>query len=435
MQTRKILVTLVVVAGLILAACTSTSTSTNMPTNTSIATPANPSTDTLNNTGWVLVNMNGQAVLPDTPVTINFEDGKLNGTDGCNSYSSTYSVNGDQFSVNQDIASTMMACPEPIMQQAAAYIAALTQAAAYKIDGQQLTLSDASGKTLATFTRQSSELGGTSWIVTGYNNGKQAVVSVVIGSELTADFSVDGNLSGSSGCNNYTARYEVSGKSIQVGPTASTRKMCADPAGVMEQETQFLQALETAATYRLDGSQLELRTADGALAVTLARAGTTDTSPTQAPQTAPSISQALPNAEYPVDLTSTGKAQLKDGIFEEPAAPGSATKIKVQLGSQQAFGDVNGDGAQDAAVTLVVDPGGSGTFTYLALVINDQGTAKPIASVLLGDRISVKSLALQPGSVVVTMLTRSPDEPMSAEPTLEVTRTFMLQGDMLVEVK
>ena len=42
-------------------------------------------------------------------------------------------------------------------------------------DGQQLTLTDASGKALASFTRQSSELGGSSWLVTGYNNGKQAV--------------------------------------------------------------------------------------------------------------------------------------------------------------------------------------------------------------------------------------------------------------------
>ena len=81
---------------------------------------------------------------------------------------------------------------------------------------------------------------------------------------------------------------------------------------------------------------------------------------------------------------------------------------------------------------MVADPGGSGTFSYLALVINDAGTAKPAASVLLGDRIVVKSLAVQPGRIVVTMLTRKPEEPMSAEPTLEVTRTFQWQGGQLV---
>ena len=126
---------------------------------------------------------------------------------------------------------------------------------------------------------------------------------------------------------------------------------------------------------------------------------------------------------------------MKDGVFEEPAAPGSATKIKVQLGKDPAFGDLNGDGVEDAIVTLVVEPGGSGTFTYLAPVINDHGTPKPGAAVLLGDRIIVKSVSIQNGEVVVTMLTRKPDEPMSAEPTVEVTRTFKLQGDQLVEVK
>jgi len=86
-------------------------------------------------------------------------------------------------------------------------------------------------------------------------------------------------------------------------------------------------------------------------------------------------------------------------------------------------------------VILVADHGGSGTFTYLALVINENGTAKPVASILLGDRIVVKSLAIQHGKVIVTLLTRKTDESMSTEPKLEVTRTFILQGDTLVEVK
>lgn len=171
------------------------------------------------------------------------------------------------------------------------------------------------------------------------------------------------------------------------------------------------------------------------VAVLSACAGVAVTSPTPAPLESASIRAALPNAEYPIQVASTGKAQLKDGAFEEPIAPGSASKTKVQLGKEQAFGDVNGDGTEDAAVTLVVDSGGSGTFTYLTLVINEKGTAKPLAAVLLGDRIVVKSLAIQPGSVVATMLTRKPGEPMSAEPSVQVTRTFKLQGDKLVETK
>ena len=145
--------------------------------------------------------------------------------------------------------------------------------------------------------------------------------------------------------------------------------------------------------------------------------------------------KAIPNAEYLIEDIGSGKVSLKNGTFEEPTAPGSATTTKVQLGEEQAFGDVNGDGIDDAAVLLVADPGGSGTFTYLAIVINENGNAKPIASVFLGDRIIIKSLATDSGNVVVKLLDRKPDEPMSAEPTQEVTRTFKLVGDKIVEVE
>ena len=128
----------------------------------------------------------------------------------------------------------------------------------------------------------------------------------------------------------------------------------------------------------------------------------------------------LANVEYTVEGTSTGKAQLKDGVFEEPAAPGSAAKFRVQLGKEQTLGDVNGDGLEDAAVTLLVTPGGSGSFTYLAVVVNDKGAASPSPAVLLGDRIIVKSVAIKPGTVTVILLTRKPEEPMIAAPTVVV---------------
>jgi len=41
---------------------------------------------------------------------------------------------------------------------------------------------------------------------------------------------------------------------------------------VMEQERQFLRALETVATARFEGDRLELRSAEGQLAVTLTKA-------------------------------------------------------------------------------------------------------------------------------------------------------------------
>lgn len=47
--------------------------------------------------------------------------------------------------------------------------------------------------------------------------------------------------------------------------------MCMQPAGVMDQEQQFLNALVTVATVRAEGERLELRTVAGALAVSAVR--------------------------------------------------------------------------------------------------------------------------------------------------------------------
>ena len=260
MYIKIFFATLMIIIGLPLTSCASSSASTN--------------TDALNHSEWILANLNGQSLVPDSLITINFENDKISGTDGCNRYHGSYTLDADKLSINKHIASTMMACPEPISQQAAAYISALTEAVSYKIDAQQLMLMNASGKTLASFTKQNTELSGTSWLITSVNNGKQAVVSMVIDTKLTADFSSDGRLSGSAGCNNYTANYQVSGKNIKIGSIASTRKMCIK-SEVMEQEMQFLKALETVATYQFDGKHLELRTATNALAVML----TTNTLP------------------------------------------------------------------------------------------------------------------------------------------------------------
>ena len=154
-----------------------------------------------------------------------------------------------------------------------------------------------------------------------------------------------------------------------------------------------------------------------------------------ATQSVPSILPALANANFPIDVTSTGTAQLKDGVFEEPAAPGSASKITVTLGKNPAEGDLNGDGVPDAAVTLNAETGGSGTFTYLAAVINKNGIAEPLNAVLIGDRIVVKNLTIKSGQIDLEFLDHSANEPLAAAPTVDIVKKFKLQQDQLVEVK
>jgi len=227
----------------------------------------------LENTAWVLTALPGQSLVAGSPATLRFEAGRVGGTDGCNRYSGPYSVEGAELKVTPQLASTMMACPPPVDAQAKAFIAALTGAGRYRIADGQLELLSADGKVLATLARQSETLAGTAWRITGINNGKQAVVSVLAGTAPTLAFAADGRASGSAGCNSYNSRYTADGAQLKFAPPASTRKMCPEPQGVMEQEQQFLAALETVTMAQVEGDRLELRRGDGALALTATRDG------------------------------------------------------------------------------------------------------------------------------------------------------------------
>lgn len=221
-------------------------------------------------TNWLLSSLGGETPLADTALTLEFgTDSTVAGSDGCNRFNTTYTQNGAELTVAQPAASTMIACDEPVMSQATAFQEALAAVETFSATEQELVLMESDGNELGVFTVVSQELGGTSWIVTNYNNGREAVVGVIGGTELSASFGDEGELSGKAGCNNYFASYEVDAEAgtITIGQIGSAMMACEEPDGIMAQEQEFLAALATAATYRIQGNTLELRTADDALAV------------------------------------------------------------------------------------------------------------------------------------------------------------------------
>jgi uncharacterized lipoprotein YbaY len=80
---------------------------------------------------------------------------------------------------------------------------------------------------------------------------------VIEGTQITADF-MDGQVAGSAGCNNYFASYESTDTTLTIGPAGSTMMFCAEPEGVMDQETQYLGALESVATYKIEDGLLKI---------------------------------------------------------------------------------------------------------------------------------------------------------------------------------
>ena len=166
---------------------------------------------------------------------------------------------------------TERACPGPIMQRAAEFTTALKQAVTYRTENGQLRLMAADGTILTVFQQQSQELPGTSWDVSGYNNGQGTIMRVNnSGRKLTMNFNNDGMVSGSSGCNSYSADYTYCAvdQTLELGRMLRTAMACTD-GNIMQQEAMFIAALQTVSSYHINGTTLTLKAADNDTAVIL----------------------------------------------------------------------------------------------------------------------------------------------------------------------
>src|SRR3990172_2918671 len=86
-------------------------------------------------------------ILTGTQVTLQIDQDQISGSAGCSTYSAQFKLDGDQISIGPT-ATTMMACPEPIMQQESAYLAALGDAATVSMGEGALTFADAQGRVI-----------------------------------------------------------------------------------------------------------------------------------------------------------------------------------------------------------------------------------------------------------------------------------------------
>jgi len=137
------------------------------------------------------------------------------------------------------------------------------------------------------------------------------------------------------------------------------------------------------------------------------------------------------NAAYAVEGLSV---RLVDGCAETEAAPGSAAKIKTCAFGSPVYGDLDDDGDEDAALLLVQNPGGSGTFYYVAAARNVTGAYAGTHAVLLGDRVAPQSFSIDSGVLIANYAGRGPQEPMSARPSLAQSKYLTLRDGVLAEI-
>ncbi len=130
------------------------------------------------------------------------------------------------------------------------------------------------------------------------------------------------------------------------------------------------------------------------------------------------------NASYTID----GEVfTLVQGKAENLIAPNSATKHTVSIFGEPVYGDLTADGKNDAAVLLVSNPGGSGTFYYAVLAIATGTTYVTTNTLLLGDRIAPQTVEIRDGRAVYNYAERKAGEPMTTAPS--IGKSFWVQYD------
>jgi heat shock protein HslJ len=222
----------------------------------------------LTGTSWQLATLwpppASTPVPPEDAASLTFGPDRYTGFAGCDWYQGMYSLDGSGISMQQP-AKTIGGCvnkPAATDQQNT-FLSMLTSATTYEVKDGKLVLYNTEKQELLSMTPLDAvPFEGTTWQALFYFTTDGGVwVPALPGATVTAKF--DGKtMSGNAGCNDYSATYTRNGNLIQFGPITATKKTCAVPEGVMEQEQGYLQMLDSARIIQQFPISIGLLTAD-----------------------------------------------------------------------------------------------------------------------------------------------------------------------------
>lgn len=187
--------------------------------------------------------------------------GRATGSFGCNRFTAETRTDGDTITVRQ-ATTTAMGCEKDAERFEGAMSRAFSGELTAAVTGRNLTLTTATGDSIALTSEPPAPLTGTTWTVISLVSGTTSS-SLPEGTERKAwlTFGEDGSVRGGLGCNSFRGTAEVTGSTLTFGPAGGTKMMCPDPG--MKLERALLAILDGRTTYRIDHRTLSLTAPNG----------------------------------------------------------------------------------------------------------------------------------------------------------------------------
>lgn len=317
--------------------------------------------------------------------------GLVLGSTGCNDYNAPYVANLNELKVNLPFKTNNSECPQDFWEQEQQFFLGLNNASTYRILGDSLQIPYDEGRQSLNFVATVpvvepgegalTPLNGTRWWLVTL--GPKAVLP---GTQTTAEFTINpdgvtGQISGSSGCNTYNT--EITGV-LRVGPVATTKLFCAEPAGLMEQEFEYLDALASASSFAKVNNQLLISTQKGLLVFYNSPAPLQPiVPPTQLPPLPPGPTEIAPTPEATEapgpEPTEEPSPAPPVAIITAPEKGSVNESILFDAGNSTSSGSITsytwdfGDGAQADGVSIEHAYANPGTYTIILTITDVNG--------------------------------------------------------------
>lgn len=141
--------------------------------------------------------------------------------------------------------------------------------------------------------------------------------------------------------------------------------------------------------------------------------------------------ESLRNASLSSPVEAGRLITLVNGRYVgEPFVAGGASRPEITLLEPVAFGDLDQDGMNEAAAVIVSNTGGSGSFYTLEIFDNQGGSPAQMASFDLGDRIKIRGIGIQKGTIFIESVIPAEGESIS-QPTLLTLSSYALANGQI----